>query len=317
MSDGSGQTLHITNGDSVVYTFKKAGILGTHLAWRDVLHEGPVPAGLPLESLSRVRGTYLASRGYGSPIKLLHEFEARDAQFRRAAAFDEVVLWFEHDLYDQLQLAQILFELGAMRVDPGRVSIVQSGEYLGTMVAEELLALLPKRRSVTDSMRRSGVRAWNAVTSSNPRELEDTMKSDIAGLPYMRGALRRLCEEYPWKGDGLSRSARQALQSVAQGPARNDELFRRAQSREEASFLGDTAFYAILEDLRRPPELIDGSEGALQLTALGRRVLAGDGDVLEEGPSDRWIGGVHLAGDPARWDDDAVTFRMALGAVDS
>ena len=48
-------SLHITNGDSVLHTWKKAGLLGTHLAWRDILHEGPVPGGVPLEALSRRR----------------------------------------------------------------------------------------------------------------------------------------------------------------------------------------------------------------------------------------------------------------------
>ena len=318
MTARTAQTLHVTNGDSVVYLFKKAGILGTHLPWRDILHEGPVPAGLSLEELSRVRATYLATRGLGSPIKLLHDFSARDATLRRAPEFEEVVLWFEHDLYDQLQVAQVLAELDAMNLDPGRISIVQSDEYLGRMVADELVGLFPKRRTVTGATFASAVRTWNAFTSPNPRDLEDHAKTAIPGLPFMRPALHRLFEEFPWVADGLSRSHRQALQAVSQGPARNDELFRRAQAREEASFLGDSAFNAIVEDLKRSPALIEGEEGFLEPTALGRRVLAGDADVLAEGPLDRWIGGVHLVGtDAPRWDDDAATFRTPLGTVDS
>src|SRR5665213_267762 len=75
MSDRSATTLHVTNGDSVLYVFKKAGILGTHVAWRDALHEGPVPAGLSLEATSAVRTRYRAERGYGNPIKINHDFE--------------------------------------------------------------------------------------------------------------------------------------------------------------------------------------------------------------------------------------------------
>ena len=318
MTVRTAQTLHVTNGDSVVYLFKKAGILGTHLPWRDILHEGPVPAGLSLEELSRVRGTYLAMRGLGSPIKLLHDFSARDATFRRAPEFEEIVLWFEHDLYDQLQVAQVLTELDGMNLEPGRVSIVQSDEYLGSMVADEIVALLPKRRSVTAATFASAARTWNAFTSPNPRDLEAHAKTPVAGLPFMRPALQRLLEEYPWVTDGLSRSHRQALQAVSQGAGRNDEIFRRAQAREEASFLGDSAFNAILEDLKRLPALVEGEEGFLEPTALGRRVLAGDADVLTEVPVDRWIGGVHLFGtDVPRWDDDAATFRMPLGTLGS
>ena len=85
--------LHITNGDGALHLLGKAGILGTRLAWRDALNDGPVPLGFSLEKTSETRAHYLASRGYGSPIKLIHDFERRDAQLRRAAEFGEVVLW--------------------------------------------------------------------------------------------------------------------------------------------------------------------------------------------------------------------------------
>ncbi len=305
MSSRAASSLHITNGDSVIYTFKKAGILGTHLGWRDLLHEGPVPGGLSLEACSRIRGEYLASRGFGKAIKILHDLETRNAHLRRANEFDEVVLWFEHDLYDQLQLLQILSALGEMELEPGRVSLVQSDSYLGSMTAEELVALHPKRRTVTAPMIERATSLWNAFTGADPQALEALTHADHAAFPHMRAAMVRLCEEYPWKLDGLSRSQRNALASVAQGAARDDELFRRAQAREEAPFLGDSAFYAILQDLRDPrAPLIEGESGALTPTALGRRLLAGDGDWMHENGPDRWIGGVHVTHEhDVRWDD--------------
>ncbi len=318
MTSRAAASLHITNGDSVVYTFKKAGILGTHLPWRDALHEGPVPGHLRLEECSRVRGAYLGSRGHGKPIRVLRDFEARDAVVRRAAAFDEVVLWFEHDLYDQLQILQILDVLRAMNLEPGRVSIVQSDSYLGSMTAEEIVMLHPKRRTVTRAMFDRASTLWHDFCSANPAALLSASQSEDPGFPHLRTALRRMCEEHPWVGDGLSRSQRQALQSVAQGPARNDEVFRRAQSREEAPFFGDTTFYALLHDLRRgPAPLVEEDGGLYAPTGLGRRVLAGDADWLEAAPADRWIGGVHVAGsNPARWDDLRGTFRTGEEAAD-
>ncbi len=126
----------------------------------------------------------------------------------------------------------------------------------------------------------------------------------------MRAALQRLCEEYPWKHDGLSRSQRQALYAVAQGTGRSEELFARAQAREEAYFLGERLFARMLGDLADgETALIEGEEGALVPTALGRRVLAGDGDWLEHHAIDRWIGGVRLVPEQlTRWDDDAARF---------
>ena len=38
--------LHVTNGSAVISAMREAGIDGTIVPWDDVLHEGPVPAGL-------------------------------------------------------------------------------------------------------------------------------------------------------------------------------------------------------------------------------------------------------------------------------
>jgi hypothetical protein len=306
----SAAALHITNGDGALHLLKKAGILGTHVAWRDALNEGPVPAGLSLEAMSALRARYLAERGYGSPIKLIHDFERRDAQLRHADEFEEVVLWFEHDLFDQLQLLQVLTALDELDLEPGRVAAVQTDHYLSSMTVDEILPLFARRRTATPAIFKSASRSWERFTSASPADLYAAAGEDAIGLPFLRPALRRLCEEYPWKRDGLSRSQRQALYAVAQGPGRTEELFARAQAREEAYFLGERVFEKMLEDLAAGAcALIEEEEGKLVTTALGRRVLAGDADWLEEHAIDRWIGGVRLRRDSCtRWDDDADHF---------
>ena len=51
--------LHITNGESV--SISQTGLPGSVIYWNDILHDGPVPAGLSLEELSRLREEFLAS----------------------------------------------------------------------------------------------------------------------------------------------------------------------------------------------------------------------------------------------------------------
>jgi hypothetical protein len=304
----TGGPLHITNGDSVLYLFRKAGIVGTQVAWRDVLHEGPVPPGA-LEDVSGVRARYLTERGYGNPIKINRDFEVRDATLRRAKEFDELVLWFEHDLFDQLQLLQILDTVATLDLEPGRVTIVQSDHYLGTLDASELSALHPKRRTITDGIVASARAAWAALTCDDPMMLDMFTHEERLGLPFLRAAFARLCEEYPGL-DGLSRSQRQALESVARGLANDDELFRRAQAREEASFMGDGSFVGVLDELSAGPSpAIEGEPGARVPTAVGRRLLAGDGDWLADQTLDRYVGGVHLTNENDwRFDETARRF---------
>ena len=306
----SANSLHVTNGDSVLYSWKKAGLLGTHVAWRDALHEGPVPAGLPLRDVSRIRADYLASRGYGNSIKLHHDFEKRDAAIVRAKDFEEIVLWFEHDLYDQLQLLQILHALRELGLGAGSVQLVQSDQYLGMMSGEELMALYPKRRFVTSSSEQAAARAWAAFVATEPEALAAAAREPFAGLPFLRDALKRLCEEYPAVGNGLSRTQKHIVEACAQGARQKEELFRRSQAREEASFLGDVTSYSVIDDLcLQPAPLLSAGDQGCELTVLGRRVLAGDADWLEQQPLDRWIGGVHLTSARHwRWDDTNEAF---------
>ena len=127
--------LIITNGDDAVSRMREARIGGEILPWRDILNEGRVPASLSLEELSGVRASFLAQRGWLSEEELQAAFRARDAVIRRHQDFKTVVLWFAHDLHDQLQLIQVLdFLAGEHRRDG--VYILQAGKSLGLEVAE-------------------------------------------------------------------------------------------------------------------------------------------------------------------------------------
>ena len=76
--------------------------------WQDVLHDGPVPDNLSLEELSKVRAQLIIDCGWGAAEDIRQSFIARDNALKSFASHEKVILWFERDLYDQLQILQIL-----------------------------------------------------------------------------------------------------------------------------------------------------------------------------------------------------------------
>lgn len=264
--------LHITNGDCAAAVLSRA-VSGTILPWRDVLHEGPVRAGLALEQLSRERAAFIAKAGWGEPERVLQDFRSRDAAFGRAGQHDEIVLWFEHDLYDQLQLIQVLDGLAELRGPP--ISLVCEAEYLGTMAAERAAELFALRNPVTRRHFREAQAAWAAFRSPNPQDIESVKP---AALPFLAAALRRHLEEFPWTTDGLSRTERQILQALRRGPLPIAELLKAV--RQEPVFLGDAV---LAWHVRRMEE-----EGLLE----GRR----------KGRVPRWLGGYEVKDESVRWD---------------
>jgi len=299
--------LHVTNGDGARLPIEALGLAGTVIVWRDVLHEGPVPAGLGATELREVRARFLAGADW-SWVRLeeaRRELAQRDAALGASAAHDEVVLWFEHDLYDQLQLMQVLDQAprGA------RLSLAQSPEYLGELTAQGLLRVWEGREPVSETQRAVARDGWSAFRSSDPRAIERFVSGNTSALPYLAPALRRQLEEYPGTDDGLARSERQLLEAVAAGRAEPADAFLAAQEREEAVFMGDAVAFDRLAGLARGPvPLLAGAP--YRLTAAGEAVLAGNADRIELAGIDRWLGGVRLEGKRV-WRWDRATRRLA------
>jgi hypothetical protein len=308
--------LHITNGDHAADALRHALGDAHLLPWRDVLNEGPVQQFDSLERLSEVRAAFVAEQGWGEAEAVRASFAERDHQFRRAAAGDgEIVLWFEHDLFDQLQLIQVLHQF-AERPRPAPVTLINPAEYLGLQEAERLHQLFHARRAVTPEQIALGDEAWLAFTATTPRPLDRLLADDTAPLPHLRAALHRLLEEYPGAHDGLSRTERHLMETVLDHDLPLGEVYLAAHHRREpAIFLGDTAFAAYVErlaggahpllrphhggELRAPRGTSDPQAfwaSRLRLTQHGEAVLRGEADQVRLNGVDHWIGGVHLRG---------------------
>ena len=96
--------LHLTNGDSAASSLCETSLGGDVLAWRYVLDSGP-------------------------------SLEQRDPRLVEALTdAAEVVLWFEHDLYDQLQLVDILWL--ARVPNPAHVAMLSSARILRLVASQ-------------------------------------------------------------------------------------------------------------------------------------------------------------------------------------
>lgn len=307
--------LHVTNGESAGNTLRQTGLGGAVMSWNDVLHEGPMPA-VTRSKLLRGRAAFLSECGWGSRREILSSLERRDGQFVDALSADaQVALWFEHDLYDQLQLIDALALAHAQGAAP---ELIVVDSYLGTLQAEQLASLWPSRRTATAEALEQASTAWDAFRAPDPQPLAEVATRDSRELPFLAPALRRLLEELPAPRDGLSGTERRALEAIEAGATTPIAAFVAAQKLEDAVFLGDAWFFRALAGLGpllesaegaplpAPPPLSDGNVFArlpIRLTRDGERVLAGEADRVELVPLDRWVGGTHVTPQGLwRWD---------------
>ncbi|HKY30097.1 MAG TPA: hypothetical protein VJM12_19355, partial [Pyrinomonadaceae bacterium] len=241
---------------------------------------------------------------------------------------DEVVLWFEHDLFCQINLLYLLDWFSERELGNTRLSLVFIGEYpgvpnfrgLGELTPEQMASLFPARREVSPAQFELATKAWAAYSSPDPTEIERLLEIDFAAMPFLKQALRLHLERFPFVRNGLGRIQNKGLEFIENGLHKFTEIFPRFADAERFYGLGDSQFWIAMSqlvDAREP--LLKTSNGnsngnrssddmlkaTFEMTATGAAVLNGDADFVDINGLDTWLGGVHLSGKSNiwRWDD--------------
>ncbi|MBM7786848.1 hypothetical protein [Tenggerimyces flavus] len=306
--------LHVTNGDATVSALRAAGFDEPILPWRDILHDGPVPGGLDDAALRQVRARFLAEESFGDYERVLADLAARDHRLAQNVG-GTFTLWFESDLYDQLQIVEILRRLALLGCDPANVTIMTASATPGEFAHDpDLRSRQPTRQTISAETLELAAAAWAAFTSDDPSGLGEIARTSSYELPFLADAFGRLLQEYPAVSDGLSVTERRLLLGVEAGASTAGEAFVEMQRREKRPFLGDWPCYERLVTLASGAtpllalggdDLAASAEGfhrrRVELTDVGRDVLAERADHVALNGIDRWIGGVHLQGTTAAW----------------
>jgi hypothetical protein len=316
--DAGSSTLHIRCGDDIRDKLKQAGFEGAYLSFADPAWLGPPPQ---FNAWVAGRAELVASRT-GVPRQKVRD-DLGDAYWRLARApkeYERIVLWLEHDLYDQAALARILASF-ATRKELPRVELVSTDRFagvvpfygLGQLSPEQLLKLWPKRARITSRQIALGKEVWQALCQPTPERLMELIKSGARELPFMKAALLRHLQELPWTSDGLALTEREALRALDKGSLSVGEMFAVVQRRDPQPFMGDLFFWSVVRDLLEAPtppvsvtpatSRLGWQRRVLRLTATGKALLAGKLDWQSTDPLDRWVGGIVVVrgAPPWRW----------------
>lgn len=301
--------IHIHNGDSVAASAKRALLPGRHVAFRETLITGPVRGGLTQHDRIEQRARFLAEH-YGQNLLRTRNDLLEQEQFLDAARDeDEVVLWFEHDLYCLVNFLYILVRMTKAR----RLSAVWSPQPLGAMKEEELVNAFESRSAVAPAMFRNAADAWNAYTSEDPTALNRIAGNEWRDFPFLREGFALHSSRFPSTFEGLGEPERRAMSGIDGGATDFGSLFYEFDHNPPRFGFGDGEFLRHLRKLattavpmititevgETPPKAL------FALTPAGRKVLGGESDFIDLNNAGFWLGGAQLTRERMwRWDRD-------------
>jgi hypothetical protein len=323
--DGDMTTLHIRCGSDIRDALREGGFTGDFLEYSDPICQGPVPDTADLID----RRAQFVEQAFGrfknlTAAQFRANLEAAERELMDAHAYERVVLWFEHDSYDQLLLARCLAHFADNR-QPVKLSLICIGRHpsverfigLGQLGPSALASLWPARTVVTREQVELGLAVWAALRRPDPTALSMIAATGTPALPLAAPALHRHLRELPGVSDGLGLTERLVLRMLCDGPIRIGRMFAGlTQGLEPLPFLGDLGFLYVVEQMALTQPAVITVETAEEpfrrvasITEIGRRVVAGEADYLSLEPPERWVGGVRIAaGQPAwRFDEASST----------
>ncbi|MHA1537074.1 MAG: DUF1835 domain-containing protein [Alphaproteobacteria bacterium] len=324
--------IHIRCGDDMRPAFEASGLAGEYVKCADPLCDGPTPADSEGAAWQAIRAGF-ASQTYDVPLAEAERFQTdQEAGLAKVESASEVVLWFEHDIFDQIILIFLLDRFARRPKPVAKLTLICIEGYpgidefggLSQLGPDALRDLFANRAEITDQQTAVARRAWAAYRDADPRAIETLLGEDTRALPFLASALIRHLQDFPGLRDGLARTERQALLAVTDGPQSAEQVFAANQAMEEARWCGDTMYWAWLRRLARgrmPVLSITGPENwhldrelaaetTIGPTRAGQVLLNGGGDWAKFAGIERWLGGVHLQGSQPAWRWDEARRRL-------
>lgn len=277
--NGMSSLLHITNGDSFTQKLNTLNIKGDIITWREMLCEGKTETIVGSESFWKTRFEFLSSNYAVSKSWFVEKTLKEYRSLCNHKQQDEIVLWFEYDLFCQINMLAVLSWLKTNR-KYAQISLVCSGKEdqtdtmysLNDLSDEKLKELYEKKVTLTQDDIEYADYVWQLYCSDNPIRLENLTDFKNYQFDYLSGAIKAHLLRFPSIKNGLNAMETNILNlSVQHKPKSKKELLSTVLKNQGVLGFTDTQYDRAISRLKP----LFHTFNPICLTKKGREILEG------------------------------------------
>ena len=288
--------LHITNGDDLTQKIGEMKLPGDLITWREMLCEGPASQDVGDTEFFKLRRRFL-KESYGiSKQDYQEKFVSELEKLAIINNYDEIVLWFEFDLFSHMNmLAVIAFLLQNKKNDP--VSLVCSrkleGEEemipLSELSEEQLEKHYEQRIPLTEDDVSTAELIWELYCSKNPKRLPAEIRKST-NFEYLASSIRAHIERFPSAKTGLNTLEINVLKLINRHEITTlHQLLGYALKYQGYYGYVDVQMQRVIDKLR---DFYTVSDTSISLNEDGEKALSGSKNFYQRLKDNEFYGGV-------------------------
>ncbi|MCW5515323.1 DUF1835 domain-containing protein [Muriicola sp. Z0-33] len=269
--------LHITNGDSFTQKLESLQLKGEIITWREMLCEGKTETNVGSESFWKTRFDFLHKNYKVSKSWFVEKTLKEYRSLCNHKQQDQIILWFEYDLFCQINMLAVLSWLKTYRRD-AEISLVCSGDEdetdklygLNELSNEQLLDLYENRKVLSRSDIEYADYVWQLYCSDNPIRLENLTDFNNYQFDYLGDAVKAHLKRFPSIKNGLNAIENKVLEVAAEKKPRSKKAFLNNVLQDQGLYgFGDSQYDRVITNLKP----LFTSFNPVRLSKKGKEIL--------------------------------------------
>ena len=271
--------LHITNGDNFTQRLKNLNLDGDVITWREMLCEGKTLPTVGTESFWKTRFEFLNKNYKVSKSWFIEKTLKEYRSLCNHKQQDHIVLWFEYDLFCQVNMLAVISWLLNHR-KYAEISLVCSGKEddsdtmysLSQLSDEQLLSLYKNKKILNQDDTEYADYVWQLYCSNNPMRLENLTDFKNYQFDYLGDAIKTHLKRFPSIANGLNQMENTILRLAMDEKPKNKKEYLDTILKNQGNLgFGDTQYERAITRLK---PLIT-SLSPVRLSQKGKEILEG------------------------------------------
>lgn len=251
--------LHILNGDSTSQIFSKTDINGDVIIFREMLCDGPLYKDVGSDEFWKSRYTFFEEEMGISKIDYFDKTIKELIKIEDISSYDEVILWFEYDLFCQVNLMALCVYLLKYYKKNINYYLVCTGEEHGRQHLQalsdysinEYLKLFKKKIKLSRNDLLFIQQCWEKYVINDQMQLKEFNFNKNTKFKYLQMAIDQHLQRFP-SHNGLNQIENKIIEFINAGISGKKKIVKKLltwQRQETVYGFGDQQYFLYLKKL--------------------------------------------------------------------